>query len=70
MFDFGRFQRVTELWWQIFLNDRTGKARDLKRALDKDPWITEPSEDFGPTTRYCIPALDPVDAGYSDDCLE
>ncbi len=70
LFDFGRFQRVTELWWQIFLNDRTGKARDLKRALDKGPWITEATADFGPTTRYCIPALDSVDAGYSDDCLE
>ncbi len=38
LFDFGRFQRVTE--------------------------------DFGPTTRYCIPALRSVDAGYLDDCLE
>ncbi len=61
---------MTELWWQIFLNDRTGKARDLKRALDKDPWITEATEDFGPTTRYCIPALGFVDEGYLDDCLE
>ena len=70
LFDFGRFQRVTELWWQIFLNDQLGKARDLKRALDKDPWITEATADFGPTTRYCIPALGSVDAGFSADCLE
>ncbi len=70
LLDFGRFQRVTELWWQIFLNDRTGKARDLKRALDADPWITETTADYGPTTRYCIPALDSVVASYLDDCLE
>jgi dienelactone hydrolase len=70
LFDFGRFQRVTELWWQIFLNDRSGKARDLKRALDTDPWITEATEDFGPTTRYCIPALAELDEGFLDDCLE
>ncbi len=55
---------------QIFLNDRTGKARDLKRALDADPWITEATADYGPTTSYCIPALDSVVAGYTDDCFE
>jgi hypothetical protein len=50
-------------------DDRSGKARDLKRALDTDPWITEATEDFGPTTRYCLPALAELDAGYLDDCL-
>ncbi len=52
------------------MNDRTGKARDLKRALDKDPWVTEATAEFGPSTRYYILALDSVVAGYSDDCFE
>ena len=37
--DFGRFQRVTELWWQFLLNDRDAKGRQLKRDLEKAPWV-------------------------------
>ena len=37
--DFGRFQRVTELWWQFLLNDREAKGRQLKRELEKAPWV-------------------------------
>ncbi len=37
--DFGRFQRLTELWWQFHLNDRADKGRQLKRELEKAPWV-------------------------------
>jgi dienelactone hydrolase len=40
-YNFGRYQRVTELWWQFHLNDSGNAGRQLKRALDKDPWDTQ-----------------------------
>jgi dienelactone hydrolase len=40
-YNFGRYQRVTELWWQFHLNDKGDAGRQLKRALDKDPWDTQ-----------------------------
>ena len=41
LLDFGRFQNVTELWWRFHLNDEAGAGRNLKRRLDRAPWITE-----------------------------
>jgi hypothetical protein len=38
--NFGRYQGVTELWWQFHLNDRGNAGRQLKRVLDKAPWDT------------------------------
>jgi dienelactone hydrolase len=40
-YNFGRYQRVTELWWQFHLNDSGNAGRQLKRALDKAPWDTQ-----------------------------
>lgn len=40
-FNFGRYQEITELWWQFFLNDNKNAGRNLKRILDKDPWDTQ-----------------------------
>jgi dienelactone hydrolase len=42
----GRYQRVTKLWWQITLNDKASAGDRLKRILDKDPWVTEYTENF------------------------
>jgi hypothetical protein len=39
--NFGRYQTVTELWWQFHLNDSGNAGRQLKRALDKAPWDTQ-----------------------------
>ena len=39
--NFGRYQEITELWWQFFLNDNVSAGRKLKRILDKDPWDTQ-----------------------------
>ena len=39
--NFGRYQEITELWWQFFLNDNANAGRKLKRILDKDPWETQ-----------------------------
>jgi dienelactone hydrolase len=39
-YNFGRYQRVTELWWQLHLNNNLGAGRQLKRLLDRDPWET------------------------------
>lgn len=39
--NFGRYQEITELWWQFFLNDNVSAGRKLKRILDKDPWNTQ-----------------------------
>lgn len=41
LYNFGRYQEVTELWWQYHLNDKGGAAVELKRLLDNPPWITE-----------------------------
>jgi dienelactone hydrolase len=40
-YNFGRYQEITELWWQFFLNDNANAGRKLKRILDKDPWDTQ-----------------------------
>ncbi len=40
-FDFGRFQRPTELYWDFLLNGNASAGRQLKRLLDMDPWVTE-----------------------------
>jgi len=48
LFDFGQFQKVTELWWRFHLNDDAGAGRNLKRLLNRSPWDTEYAftEDF------------------------
>ncbi len=40
-YNFGRYQSVTELWWQFHLNDSGNAGRQLKRALDEAPWDTQ-----------------------------
>jgi dienelactone hydrolase len=40
-YDFGRFQRPTELWWQFHLNGKASAGRQLERELNADPWITD-----------------------------
>jgi predicted esterase len=40
-FNFGRYQEITELWWQFFLNDNENAVRRLKNILGKDPWVTQ-----------------------------
>ena len=40
-YNFGRYQRITELWWQFHLNDDARSGRALKRLLDRDPWDTQ-----------------------------
>ncbi|MBW2409998.1 MAG: hypothetical protein JRF72_09395 [Deltaproteobacteria bacterium] len=40
-YNFGRYQEVTELWWQFHLNDSAQSGRQLERLLDRDPWITD-----------------------------
>jgi hypothetical protein len=41
LYNFGRYQQVTELWWQFLLNGNAPAGRNLHRLLNKDPWITE-----------------------------
>ncbi len=41
LFDFGRYQRPTELFWDFLLNGNNRAGRELRRLLDRDPWITE-----------------------------
>ena len=36
--NFGRYQDVTELWWDFHLNDNPRSGRQLKRLLNRDPW--------------------------------
>lgn len=45
-FDFGEYQEVTELWWQIFLNDNVEKVAKLKRLLGRAPWTKFDSANF------------------------
>lgn len=45
-FNFGEYQEVTELWWQIFLNDNVKKIAKLKQLLDKEPWTKFDSANF------------------------
>jgi hypothetical protein len=40
-FDFGRYQRPSELFWDFVLNGNARAGRELSRALDRDPWVTE-----------------------------
>ena len=40
-YNFGRYQDITELWWQFHLNDNAVASRTLKRILDKTPWDTQ-----------------------------
>lgn len=40
-YNFGRYQKISELWWQFFLNDNANAGQTLKRILDKDPWDTQ-----------------------------
>ncbi len=46
--DFGKYQDITELWWQKHLNGNSRSGRTMKRILDKPPWATDYafSEDF------------------------
>jgi hypothetical protein len=39
--NFGEYQKVTEPWWQFHLNGHARSGGQLKRLLDRDPWITE-----------------------------
>ena len=39
-YNFGRYQRVTELWWQFHLNGNAAAGRALQRLLNKSPWDT------------------------------
>ncbi len=41
LYNFGRTQQVTELWWRFLLNDDATAGRTLKRLLNKAPWETE-----------------------------
>jgi hypothetical protein len=41
LFDFGRYQQPTELFWDFLLNGNESAGRQLKRLLQKDPWVTE-----------------------------
>ncbi len=40
-YDFGRYQRITELWWQFHLNGKVSIGRQLMRELTTAPWSTE-----------------------------
>jgi dienelactone hydrolase len=40
-YNFGRYQKITELWWQFFLNDNESASQTLKRILNKASWITQ-----------------------------
>jgi hypothetical protein len=41
LFDFGRYQRPTELFWDFLLNGNASAGRQLERLLGKAPWVTE-----------------------------
>ena len=45
-FNFGEYQGVTELWWDIFLNDNVGKVAKLKHLLGRVPWTKFDSANF------------------------
>jgi hypothetical protein len=40
-YNFGRYQEITELWWQFFLNGNINAGQVLKRILDRAPWETQ-----------------------------
>jgi hypothetical protein len=37
-YNFGRYQIVTELWWDFHLNDNERSGRTLMKILNKYPW--------------------------------
>jgi predicted esterase len=38
--NFGKYQRVTELWWNFYLNGNARSGRQLQRLLNRDPsWV-------------------------------
>lgn len=39
--NFGRYQNVTNAWWQYHLNDNINAGRSLQRELNKAPWDTQ-----------------------------
>ena len=41
LFDFGRFQRPSRLFWDFLLNENPNAGRELVRLLDSEPWLTE-----------------------------
>ena len=41
LFDFGRYQRPTELFWDFVLNGNGNAGRELRRLLNRSPWVTE-----------------------------
>ncbi len=47
--NFGEYQRVTELWWDFYLNDNARSRRKLQRLFDQDPswelWETDGFEE-------------------------
>jgi dienelactone hydrolase len=45
--DFGRYQLVSELWWQSQLNGSTAAGCQLERVLGKDPWDTQWTDGSG-----------------------
>jgi dienelactone hydrolase len=48
-YNFGRYQPITELWWQTHLNDHAASGRRLNRLLSRDPswewWYTDGFEE-------------------------
>lgn len=40
-FNFGQFQYISELWWQLTLNQDQSVGATLKTLLDNSPWTTE-----------------------------
>jgi dienelactone hydrolase len=49
-YNFGRYQIVTELWWDLHLNGNERSGRTLMKILNKYPW----NQDCFPT-QYAVP---------------
>ncbi len=41
-YNFGRYQKVSELWWDLHLNGNLQSEKQLKRLLNIYPWYTLP----------------------------
>lgn len=41
LYNFGRYQEVSELWWRFNLKNDAAAGRELKRILDQPPWFTQ-----------------------------
>ena len=41
LYDFGRYQRPTELYWDFVLSGNESAGRQLERLLEKAPWVTD-----------------------------